>query len=41
MDWEQHSKALEKANRVLQKKLERSEIDRAQLELDNEKKSFY
>ena len=40
MDWEQHSNALEKANRVLQKKLERSEVDRAQLELDNEKKEF-
>ncbi|MBW4692965.1 MAG: hybrid sensor histidine kinase/response regulator [Lyngbya sp. HA4199-MV5] len=40
MDWEQHTNALEKANRVLQRKLERSEAERAQLEIDNEKKEF-
>ncbi len=40
MDFEQQINALEKANRLLQKQLERSEAERAQLEIDNEKKAF-
>ncbi|BAT52881.1 two-component sensor histidine kinase [Nostoc sp. NIES-3756] len=38
MDFEQEIKNLEKANRILQKKLERSEADRVKLEETNSKK---
>ncbi|BCL36212.1 sensor histidine kinase [Nostoc sp. MS1] len=38
MDCEQKIKDLEKANRILQKKLERSEVDRVKLEATNSKK---
>ena len=37
-EYEQRLKELEKANRILQKKLERSEADRIDLEETNDKK---
>lgn len=40
IDYEQKIQELEKANRILQKKLERSEANRIALEETNEKKEF-
>ncbi|MEH1865683.1 MAG: ATP-binding protein [Nostoc sp.] len=40
LDYQQENKELKKANRILQKQLERSEIDRVKLEETNEKKEY-
>ncbi|MEJ6481124.1 ATP-binding protein [Nostoc punctiforme UO1] len=40
VDYQQENKELKKANRILQKQLERSEVDRVKLEETNEKKEY-
>ncbi|MBN3908638.1 MAG: HAMP domain-containing histidine kinase [Nostoc sp. NMS1] len=40
VDYQQEIKELKKANRILQKQLERSEVDRVKLEETNEKKEY-
>ncbi|ACC82219.1 sensor histidine kinase [Nostoc punctiforme] len=40
LDYQQENKELKKANRILQKQLERSEVDRVKLEETNEKKEY-